>query len=143
MGKKTNENIFVFLPQPQKRGQIKKIQNYFCSFFGANENFKSCFQDLLTFRGSSCPKLLEYHQVQIMNSICTLSNHQCAINWLSVCYQSLVCWSLGGCQLVVFRFSGSVVVSGWVAARQAMACTNASKGKAKYKWGATFHGSYE
>ena len=33
-----------------KKAFLAEIQKYFRSFFGANENFKICFRDLLTFR---------------------------------------------------------------------------------------------
>ena len=40
--------ILYFLIRPLLENRAK-IQKYFHSFFGSNENFKICFQDLLTF----------------------------------------------------------------------------------------------
>ena len=41
--------LFLFDPSNRARAEIQK---YFRSIFGSNENFKTCFRNLLTFRYS-------------------------------------------------------------------------------------------
>ena len=40
--------FYIFLIRPVVEARAE-IHQYFCSFFGSNENFKICFWDLLTF----------------------------------------------------------------------------------------------
>ena len=44
-----HNKVLIFLIRPPLEARAK-IQKYFRSFFGSNENFKICFRDLLTFR---------------------------------------------------------------------------------------------